>query len=194
MPRAVARGWGRRQLESLRHLGLEEKSFQRGPSYITLLTDWDEARVVEVVEDRTKEAAEKWWETLTPEQKEEVAAVAVARGEPFIQTVQQQVPAADVVPDKFQVSQYLHEAVDPVRRQEHKPLLAEGDETLTGRRPRWLYNPQNFSAGQAAECAQLKDLNLKAGRAWAAKELLSKFWAQEEEGWARRFFKDWLGG
>ena len=80
MPRAVARGWERPQLESLRHLGLEEKSFQRGPSYITLLTDWDEARVVEVVEDRTKEAAEKLWEPLTPEQKEEVAAVAVARG------------------------------------------------------------------------------------------------------------------
>jgi hypothetical protein len=39
----------------------------------------------------------------------------------------------------------------------------------------------------------LKDLQLKVARAWAAKELFSKFWEYQEEGWARRFFKDWFG-
>jgi transposase len=39
----------------------------------------------------------------------------------------------------------------------------------------------------------LKDLQLKVARAWAAKELFSKFWNYQEEGWARRFFKDWFG-
>ena len=29
-------------------------------------------------------------------------------------------------------------------------------------------------------------------RAWAAKELFSKFWEYQEEGWARRFFKVWF--
>jgi transposase len=41
--------------------------------------------------------------------------------------------------------------------------------------------------------SKLKDLNLKVARAWAAKELFSKFWEYEQEGWARRFFKDWYG-
>jgi hypothetical protein len=31
-------------------------------------------------------------------------------------------------------SKYLNESVDKVRRQEHKELLAEGDETLKGTR------------------------------------------------------------
>jgi transposase len=39
----------------------------------------------------------------------------------------------------------------------------------------------------------LKDLQLKVARAWAAKELFAKFWEYQEEGWARRFFKDWFG-
>ncbi|MGH7942023.1 MAG: helix-turn-helix domain-containing protein [Limisphaerales bacterium] len=39
MRRAVERGLERRQLEGLRHLGMDEKSFGRGQSYITLLTD-----------------------------------------------------------------------------------------------------------------------------------------------------------
>jgi len=39
----------------------------------------------------------------------------------------------------------------------------------------------------------LKDLHLKVARAWAAKELFSKFWEYQEAGWARRFFKNWFG-
>ncbi len=127
------------------------------------------------------------------EQKEAVEAVAVDLWEPFLRTIPQPVPEADIVHDKFQVSKYLGEAVDQVRRQEHKELMAQGDETLKGPRQLWLYNPQNFSPEQADEFRALKDLQLKVARAWAAKELFSKFWEYQEEGWARRFFKDWFG-
>ena len=112
--------------------------------------------------------------------------------EPFIQSIQQAVPEADIVHDKFHVSKYLGEAVDKVRRQEHKELLAQGDETLKGTRQLWLYNPQNFSPEQREEFAELKDQQLKVARAWAAKELFSRFWTYQEEGWARRFFKGWF--
>ena len=193
MRRAVERGLERRQLEQLKHLGMDEKSFKRGQSYITLLTDLDQSRVLDVVEERTTEAADQLWETLSPEQKQAVEAVAVDMWEPFIQTIQKQVPDADIVHDKFHVSKYLGEAVDKVRRQEHKELMAQGDETLKGTRQLWLYNPQNFSPDQAEEFSALKDLQLKVARAWAAKELFSKFWEYQEEGWARRFFKDWFG-
>ena len=193
MKRAVERGVERRQLDQLKYLGRAEKSFKRGHSSITLLPDLEQARVVEVVEDRTTAAAGKLWENLSPEPKTTVEAVAVDMWAPFIQTVQQQVPDADVGPDKFHVSKYLNEAVDKVRRQEHKELLAQGDATLPGSRQLWLYNPQNHRAEQAAEFAALKELNLKVARAWAAKELFPKFWQDQAAGWARRFFKDWFG-
>ncbi len=172
---------------------MDEKSFGRGQSYITLLTDLDQARVLDVVEDRTGAAAEQLWQTLTPAQKQAVEAVAVDMWEPFIQTIQKEVPDADIVHDKFHVSKYLGEAVDKVRRQEHKELLAAGDETLKGTRHLWLYNPENFNLDQVTEFEALKDLQLKVARAWAAKELFSKFWNYQGEGWARRFFKDWFG-
>jgi len=193
MRRAVERGLESRQLEGLKHLGMDEKSFKRGQSYITLLTDLDASRVLDVVEERTTEAADQLWETLSAEQKQTVEAVAVDMWAPFIQTIEKQVPEADIVHDKFHVSKYLGEAVDKVRRQEHKELMAQGDETLKGTRQLWLYNPQNFSPDQAEEFSTLKDLQLKVARAWAAKELFSKFWEYQQEGWARRFFKDWFG-
>ena len=149
--------------------------------------------MLEVVEERTCEAADQLWATLTPEQKAAVEAVAVDMWEPFIQTIQKQVPEADIVHDRFHVSKYLNESVDKVRRQEHKELLAQGDETLKGTRQLWLYNPQHFSPEQRDEFSGLKDQQLKVARAWAMKELFSKFWEYQEEGWARRFFKDWFG-
>ena len=75
------------------------------------------------------------WQPLGPEQKQAVAAVAVALWEPFIQRRQAQVPEADLVPGECHVSQYLGAAVGPVRRQAHKELRAQGDPTLKGPRP-----------------------------------------------------------
>jgi transposase len=193
MERAVERGLDRREPEAMPRLGMDEKSFRRGQSYITLLTDLDEGRVLDVEEERTREAAGRVWQTLTPEQKAQVEAVAADMWEPFVQTIQQEAPQADIVHDRYHVSAYLNEAVDQVRRQEHKELLAAGDETLTGTRQLWLYNPENFRPEQAAEFERLVDLNLKVARAWAAKELFSKFWDYGSVGAARRFFKDWYG-
>lgn len=64
------------------------------------------SRVLDVVQERTSEAADQLWETLTPEQKQTVEAVAVDMWEPFIRTIEKQVPEADIVHDKFHVSKY----------------------------------------------------------------------------------------
>lgn len=191
--RAVQRGLSRRQLEGLTHVGIDEKSFGAGQSYISLLTDLAGHRVLDVVAERTQAAAETLWETLSPEQRQQVAAVAVDMWEPFLKATAAKAPDADLVHDKFHVSAHLNEAVDQVRRAEHKELLAQGDETLKGTRQLWLYNPQNFSEDQAASFAGLRDSGLKVARAWAAKELFSRLWLYRYEGAARRFFGDWYG-
>ena len=60
---------------------------------------------------------------------------------------------------------------------------------LSGIDSPWEVKPVELKGGE-------KRGEIQLGWPWgrAAKELLSKFWAQEEEGWARRFFKEWLGG
>lgn len=149
--RAVARGLSRREFATLLHLGIDEKSFGAGQSYISLLTDLGAGRVLEVVEERPQAAAEALWDTLPEKQRREVAAVALDMWEPFMNETQAKVPQAALVHDKFHVAAHLNEAVDRVRRAEHKELMAAGDETLKGSRQLWLYNPQNFSPEQAAE-------------------------------------------
>src|SRR5207245_10273659 len=136
--RGVERGLSRRQVEGLIHLGIDEKSFMAGHSYISLLTDLKGSRVLEVVEDRTEAAAQSLWETLSEEQRKQIEAVAVDMWEPFMNSIRAKVPEAEIVHDKFHVVKHLNEAVDKVRRGEHKELMAAGDETLKGKTQIWL--------------------------------------------------------
>ena len=97
--RAVERGLSRREFETLQHLGIDEKSFGKGQSYISLLTDLQEGRVLEVVEERTQAAAEALWETLPEQQRREVEAVALDMWEPFMKATKEKAPQAALVHD-----------------------------------------------------------------------------------------------
>lgn len=193
MDRAVRRGLERRKLEGLAHVGIDEKSFGSGQSYISLLSDLDGSRVLEVMEGCDQQTAQSLWESLSPKQRRGIEAVALDMAPAFIAASRAAVPEAELVHDKFHIAKHLNEAVDKVRRQEHKALLAEGDETLKNTRQLWLFNPLNFSLEQAQDFERLKFSGLKVARAWAIKELFSKLWTYCYEASARKFFTKWFG-
>jgi hypothetical protein len=58
MDRAVERGQLERNLDEVTHVGLDEKSFRRGQAYISVMTDIDASRVLEVSEGRDEAAAD----------------------------------------------------------------------------------------------------------------------------------------
>ncbi len=193
MDRAVKRGLQRRKLEGLAYVGIDEKSFGSGQSYISLLTDLDQSRVLEVMEGCDQGTAQALWQSLPDKQRLSIEAVALDMAPAFIAASRAAAPQADLVHDKFHISKHLNEAVDKVRRQEHKQLLAQGDETLKNTRQLWLFNPVNLSDEEAADFEQLKFSGLKVARAWAIKELFSKLWTYSYQGSARKFFKNWFG-
>jgi transposase len=193
MQRAVERGLARRELESLDYLGIDEKSFRRGHSYVTLLVDLTGRRVLDVVEDRTEEAANQLWEVLSGEQKERVQAVAVDMWPAFTNSIETNAQKAEIVHDRFHIAKHLNEAVDQVRRQEHKALKQKGDDRLTGSKPLWLFNPENLSEDRWIEFETLKDQELKTSRAWAIKEQFRWLWEYRYAASARKFFASWYG-
>lgn len=188
---AVQRGLERRDLDEIKHVGIDEKNFGKGHDYVSVMTDIDGGRVLEVVPDRTQEAADSLWKTLSTEQKEQVEAVAVDMWAAFINSAEEHVPQADIVHDRFHIAKHLGEAVDQVRRAEHKSLKQQGDERLTGSRYLWLTNEEHLSEEKAASFEDLKEANLKTSRAWTLRELFRDFFEQPSEAQGRAFFKDW---
>ncbi len=100
-------------------------------------------------------------------------------------------PHAQIVHDKFHISKHLNEAVDQVRRHEHKELLKQGDIRLTGSKYGWLANEESVTDALAAQLEQLKHSDLKVARAWAIKEHFRGFWDYRHAGWAKRHFERW---
>lgn len=191
MNRAVERGLQERELDDIEHVGIDEKSFGRGHDYISVLTDIDGSRVLEVSEGRDELAANALWETFTDEQKENIKAVAMDMWQAFEKSVRTHVPQAEVVYDRFHISKHLNEALDKVRRQEHKSLMKEGDETLKGSKQLWLFNPENLKAAHQERFEALKELELKTSRAWAIREQFRWFWEYTYQGNAKKFFDRW---
>jgi transposase len=188
---AVERGLARRTLEGVRYVGVDEKSFGRGQDYVSLMTDLDESRVLDVVPDRDRKAADALWKTLPEAQRSGVTAVAVDMWDPFMEAAQRHAPQADIVHDKFHGARYLGKAVDDVRRKEHRELRGHGSKMLTGTKYLWLTNPANWSDRQHATFQALKGEGLKVGRAWAMKEAFAQFWDYVYEGAAENFFRRW---
>lgn len=191
MQRAVARGLERRRTEEVAYVGLDEKSFGRGHDYVSVLTDLEGNRVLEVVEDRTEAAAQKLWETLPEEQRGQVRAVAIDMWPAYAAATEKAAPQAEIVHDKFHVAKHLNEAVDAVRRKEHRALQEAGDDRLTGSKQLWLFNRTNLKGKRRRELDALKDEDLKTARAWALKENFRHFWSYVYTRSAQDFFADW---
>ena len=191
--RAVRRGLDRRSLEGVQHVGMDEKSFGKGQDYVSILTDLDRRRVLEVASERTIVAADELWKTLNETQRSEVTSVSLDMWPAFMTSAAKNAPGAAIVHDKFHVSKYLNEAVDKVRRGENRDLLEAGDERLKGSRQLWLYNVENLDEDRYYELLTIQRHDLKTGRAWAIKENFRHFWDYVHAPSAKGFFDGWYG-
>jgi transposase len=193
MERAVERGLERRKAESVPLLGVDEKAFRKGHKYFTLVNDLVRSRVLYVAEDRTQKSLDGFWETLSPEQRTSIEAMAMDMWDPYIASVREHLLEAEkkIVFDKFHIAKHLGEAVDKVRRRENKTLQAAGDDRLTGTRYDWLRHPAKMEPRDRQEFVVLKNSNLKTARAWALKEAAMALFSYVYERPARKHFRWW---
>jgi len=191
--RAVERGMAQRDISEVTRVGIDEKSFLRGHNYITLLNDLDEGRVLDVVPERTEKACRELIVKALPtdESRSRIEAVAIDMWPAFRNAVTGLLEEAEIVYDRFHVSKYLGEAVDQVRRQEHKELMAQGDQTLVGARYSLLRSEATRTQKHEDILKLICGRNLKTSRAWAIKETFQEFWNARNEGFAETVFKRW---
>jgi len=193
MERAVKRGRQRKVAKVVRRIGVDEKAAAKGHRYLTLVCDLEEGTVEHIAEDRKQESLDGYYQGLSKKQLAGIEAVAMDMWEPYIQATRQRVPeaAGKIVFDRFHVMGYLGKAVDTVRKQEHRELMASGDETLKGSKYLWLYSLENVPERRRDEFDALRRKELKVGRAWAIKEALRRLWhyVYPASGW--KFWKRW---
>ncbi|QKK01671.1 MAG: ISL3 family transposase [Pseudomonadota bacterium] len=189
--RAVARGLARRTQDFPDAIGIDETAFQRRHQYVTVISSGD--RVLHIADDRKRASLDAWYAAQPAEALAGLRTVAMDMWRPFIDSTLAHVPGAvhKIAFDKFHVAMHLGDAVDKVRRAEHKALLAEGESVLIKSRYLWLQHPDNMTDNNWGRLQALKSANLKTARAWAIKTHAMCLWDYQVRGWARRAWMDW---
>ena len=195
MQRAVIRGQARKQSHPIRHLGVDEKAFRKGHSYMTVVCDLNRSTVEYVAEDRTTESLSGYFRSLPSEHLHAIEAIAMDMWDPYVQAIYDWVPLAleKLVYDRYHIMKHMNEAVDKVRLAEHRTLSAQGDDTLKGTKHWWLYTYANVPDKYLRAFESVRDQNLRTSRAWAIKETLRDLWTYVSPPWAGKFFANWFG-
>lgn len=195
--RAVARGMRRRGRAPLpAAVGVDETSITRGHEYVTVVNALSEPRVLEVIDHRTEESLNSFWSQYDEAELARVEMVAMDMWTAYIESTRKHLADADakIVFDKFHIIKHLGEAVDKVRRREHRELKDAGDNRLSKTRYLWLMRP-NRLAGEARErLDRLRRGSLRTARAFRYKEIASSLWGYVRRGMAERMWKQWLHG
>ena len=193
MDRAVARGRAAKPLAVPAHVGVDEKAAGKGHDYITVVCDLDAGTVDYIADERRQASLDGYFDRFTPEQLEQIEAVAMDMWEPYAASVRAHLSDAEdkIVFDRYHLMGYLAEAVDTVRKAENRALAAAGDKSLAGSKYLWLYSAGNLPARHSDRFATLRSGDLKTARAWAIKESLRHLWSYKRRGWAAKHFKRW---
>lgn len=191
MARAVERGLARRCETSPTRIGLDETSFRKRHEYVTVVTDLDGRRVLSVLDGRTRESVDAHFASIPEDRRESVEVVAMDMWRPYMDAAARWLPNAKVCFDRFHVAKHLGEAVNTVRKEEHRALRAEGDRTLVGTKYLWLENPGSMRPERRSLLSRLRDVCTRTGRAWALKEMASRLWGYVSVGWARKAWLSW---
>lgn len=196
--RAVDRGLARREEEPVKRVGLDEKSMKKGHKYLTVLSEIREGggRVLEVSEDRTTESAKALLtKSLSGRQRQGVESVSMDMWKPYEDAARDCVPNADVVFDKFHVTQHLGKAVDLTRRQEYRKLMKtdrEAAEAMKNSKYLFLFNSENLGPERVLRFADAKAAAKQTAKAWECKEVFQAFWSSPTVVDGKRYLENWI--
>lgn len=192
MQRAVKRGLARRKRTPAKRIGVDETAFRKGHDYVTVVSDG--ATVLHVADERKQASLEGYYAGLSETERAAIESVSMDMWPAYIGATRAALPDADtkIAFDKFHVAKYLGEAVDKVRRSEHKALRAQGRDDLVRSKYAWLTNPSNMSRTQWRDFQGLRESALKTARAWAIKELAMSLWGYVSRTWAEKGWTRWL--
>jgi transposase len=195
MRRAVMRGQERKGATVVKYIGVDEKAFRKGHSYMTVVCDLEQSTVEHVAEDRTIESLGSYFASLIPAQRDGIEAVAMDMWEPYVQATMQSLPLArdKIVFDRFHIMKQMNHALDRVRLAEHRRLSGWGCDLLKGSKHYWLYASENLPDRYRVRFGELKERNLQTSRAWAIKETLRDLWSYRSIAWGKKFFDKWFG-
>jgi transposase len=178
-------------LSRMEELGIDDTSFRKGQSYMSVFCDLapSERRAVFVADGRGQETVEQFAGFLGGHggDPENIREVCQDMSQAYLGGVRDKLPHAEVTFDRYHVKQKLSEAIDTVRRAEAK----EHKQLLKNTRYLWLKRPKNLTAKQVDWLDQLLQHPLDTVRAYEQALRFDDFYELSADA-AEEYLRRWV--
>jgi transposase len=171
------------RLDRLFSIGVDEVSWRKGHSYITLVSSHTTGKFVWGSEGKDTATLDRFFDELGPERSEAIEAISMDMGPAFEKSAKKvgHATKAVICYDPFHVVQLVTTALDTVRRQVWQDLrkLPDKDAARRFKGARWalLKNPIDLTDDQAVTLRKLRRRGGDLWRAYALKEALRAIFA-----------------
>jgi transposase len=166
--RVMATGLDPGRLDKLFVAGVDEVSWRKGHSYLTLVSNHATRRMVWGKEGKDAATLDAFFAELGKERSEAITAMSMDMGPAYEKSARAHATKATICYDPFHVVKLVTDALDKVRRQvwqDMRSLDAEAAKRFKGARWALLKNPTDLNDAQAAT---LRKLRRKGGDLWRA--------------------------
>lgn len=188
-----------------RVLSLDESSFKSKFVYHTILSAPEQHRILELVEGRSRRSAQRVLAGIPHSWRANIETVVIDMFWPFRQAVEDVLPDARIVADKFHVIRAVDSAAQKVRiRHGRKTTVVGRDGGLSRQhnprfdprmwQSRWLFmkRADKLTETETARLNQLFELHPDVGVAWWLKEAFSHIYQATDRAEADHRFETWL--
>ena len=180
-------------LDHLRAILVDEKSIGKGHRYLTVVLNADTGEVLHLAEGKRKSSLAGFFQKLTPAQRDSIDAVGIDRHGAYRAVVEQEIPKAQIVYDKFHLIANYNGVIDAIRRQEWRQAEAHNKSFIKGQRYNLFRNPENLKPEQEVSLKELLAMNEDLNKAYVLKDALKLLWTYTRQGWAGKYLDKWIG-
>lgn len=178
------------------NISIDEKSFKKGHSYVTIITDTDTKKVIWVSTGNTRASVDEFFIILGKERCAKIETVSKDLHLAFKYSCDDHVPQAMQVADHFHVIQRLNQAIDECRKE-----LSVGSSLKVGKRKtihrmNWLlrFKKKNLTDSKVKSLESLEEINKELYKAYLHKEQFYNFFSFRhfEDKEANLFLTQWI--
>ena len=159
-------------LNGIRSLLIDEKSIGKGHHYLTVVLNVDTGETLFLGEGKRKATLDTFLSSLTSAQRASIEFVGIDRGGSYKASVQEYLPDADIVFDKFHIIANYNEVIDKIRRREWREAEAEHKPFIKEQRFNLFRNPENMTQKREASLNELLPMNEDINQACILKDML----------------------
>jgi len=191
--RNLQRRYAKPKLKKVRQIAIDEICIGRGRRFVTLVLDLVRGAILFVGQGKKAESLQPFWRRLRASHAK-IQAVAIDMSPAYLSAVQQNLPRAAVVYDRFHVVKLMNEKLTELRRELYREAVDKRhQQVLKGTRWLLLKTPDNLDPvkGEPRRLQEALRLNEALATAYYLKEDLRQFWEQPDKASARRKLLDW---